>query len=104
MEEFDYLLGALTVNEIPFSLDATIFANDLFDILSVYGRNMDAVLKDTTDYKQQVRTATDDDELTKASDLMVAQKAAPKVNENLNTVFNALFPPVKAKRAAAAKE
>lgn len=104
VDEFDYLLGALTVNQIPFSLDATIFANDLFDILSVYGRNMDAVLKDTTDYKQQVRTANDDDELTKASDLMVAQKAGPKVNENLNVVFNALFPPVKAKRAAASKE
>jgi hypothetical protein len=104
VDEFDYLLGALTVHNIPFTLDTTIFANDLFDILSVYGRNMDAVLKDTTDYKKIVRSTEDEDELTKASDLMVAQKAAPKVNENLSTVFNAIFPAKKAEKRTAAKE
>lgn len=105
IEEFDYLLGALTANQIPFSLHTTIFRNDLFDILSVHGRSLGSILEDKTDYKQLVRTTTDDSELAKLSDLMIAQKAAPKVNQNLDTVFNALFPPKKVeKRPVAAKE
>ena len=105
VDEFDYLLGALTVTQIPYSLDATIFNNDIFNILSANGRSLDSVLKDTTDYKQICRSATDEDEIAQAADLMVAQKAAPKVNENLSTVYQALFPAKKAeKRAAKDKE
>lgn len=105
VEEFDYLLGALTVTQIPYSLDATIFNNEIFNILSAYGRSLDSMLKDSTDYKQIVRSSDDEDEVTRASDLMVAQKAAPKVNENLAAVYQALFPAKKAeKRAAKDKE
>lgn len=100
VEEFDYLLGALTVMKIPYSLDATIFSNDIFNILSTYGRSLDSMLKDTTDYKKIIRTSDDEDEINKASDLMVAQKAAPKVNENLTVVYEALFPTKKAAKAA----
>jgi hypothetical protein len=104
VDEFDYLLGALTVNQIPYSLDATIFSNEMFNILSTYGRNLDSILKDSTDYKNIVRTSDDEDEITRASDLMIAQKAAPKVNENLNTVYQALFPAVKKAAKAPAKD
>ena len=105
LDEFDYLLGALTVTQIPYSLDATIFSNEIFNILSTYGRSLDSILKDSTDYKQIVRTATDEDEISRASDLMVAQKGAPKINENLTTVYQSLFPAKKAeKRAAKDKE
>lgn len=101
VEEFDYLLGALTFMQIPYSLDATIFNNEIFNILSVQGRSLDSMLKDTTDYKKIVRTSDDEEEISKASDLMVAQKAAPKVNENLAVVYEALFPSKKAAKAAA---
>lgn len=105
-DEFDYLLGALVANDIPFSMDATIFENGIYNILSAYGRSMDVVLKDTTDYKSIVRNSEDDDEVTRASDMLQAQKTAPKVNENLAVVFNALFPVSQkaAKRPAKATE
>lgn len=104
LDEFDYLLGALTVTKIPYSLDATIFSNEIFNILSSHGRSLDSMLKDTTDYKKIVRTSDDEDEVSKASDLMVAQKAAPRVNENLELVYQSLFPATKKAAKAAAKD
>jgi hypothetical protein len=101
VDEFDYLLGALTVHNIPFSLDASIFANELFDVLSAHGRSLDSILNDPTDYKQIVRTSSDEDEITRASDLMIAKKGAPKINENMNLVFQSLFPPKKAEKKPA---
>lgn len=104
VDEFDYLLGALTVNSIPFSLDATIFKNEVYNILSAYGRSLDSILKDSTDYKSIVRTSENEDEIVRASDLMVAQKAAPKVNDNLGIVYQSLFPAVKKTVKVAAKD
>ncbi|WP_334666622.1 StbB family protein [Streptomyces cyaneofuscatus] len=105
VDEFDYLLGALTAHQIPFAIESTIFKHDLFDILSVQKRSLESILKDKTNYKQLVQKSDDDAQLAKLMDLMVAQKAAPKVNENLDTVFNSLFPVKKAevepKRASA---
>lgn len=94
IEEFDYLLGALSANEIPFSVDATIFRHDLFNSLAVQKRSLASILSDKTDYKTLYRQTPADDEetITKLADLMVAQKAAPKVNDNLDTAFAALFP------------
>jgi hypothetical protein len=94
--EFDYLLGALSVHQIPFDLEATIFKHTLFDILSVHKRSLGSILTDKTNYKQLFAKSDDDAQLAKLSDLMIAQKAAPKVNENLDIVFNALFPVKKA--------
>ena len=104
VDEFDYLLGALTVKQIPFSLDATIFNNEVYDILSAHGRSLDSILNDQTDYKKIVRTAEDEDEITRASDLMVAQKAAPKVNDNLSTVYQSIFPALKKAEKKTAKD
>lgn len=104
VEEFDYLLGALVAHRIPFSLDATIFHNEIYNILSSHGRSLDSILKDTTDYKKIVRTSDDEDEVSTASDLMVAQKGAPRVNEVLETVYQAIFPVTKKAAKAAAKD
>lgn len=118
-EEFDYLLGALLANDIPYSIEATIFKHDLFNVLSVQKRSLESILNDKTDYKAlykklaQKLTAEeesgdetgDEIELSKLSDLMVAQKSVLKVNQNLNKVFESLFPEAKvevvAKRASA---
>lgn len=104
VDEFDYLLGALTVTGIPFSLDATIFNNEIYDILSAHGRSLDSILKDSTDYKQIVRTSDEEEQITRASDLMIAQKYAPKVNENLAVVYQSLFPAVKKAEKRAVKD
>lgn len=100
-DEFDYLLGALSANEIPFSLDATIFHHALFDSLSAQQRSIQSILADETNYKKAVQTCEDESELTRLCDLMIAQKSAPKVAETLDAVFAALFPAVKTKRKAA---
>lgn len=94
VEEFDYLLGALAANEIPFAIDATIFRHDLYDILAVQKRSLSSVLDDKEDYKTLLRQvpAGDTNKITTYENLMVATKYAPKVNENLETVFSALFP------------
>ena len=94
--EFDYLLGALTVNNIPFAIEATIFRNDLYDLLSQQKRSLASVLSDTTDYKAIMRkmeaeTDADETEIERLANLMIAQKGAPKVNANLDTVYSALF-------------
>jgi hypothetical protein len=94
-EEFDYLLGALTVIGLPFSLEATIFKHSLFNILSSRQLSLASVLNDTTDYKALIRAADDEfdeEELARLTDLMVAQKSATKVNAQLDKVFASLFP------------
>ncbi len=90
-EEFDALLGTLYTEGVAFDLNAAVFKDDIFDILMIEKRSLQSILKDKTNYKAKFLDATDEDEITKFSNLMVAQKAAPKVAKNLDTVFNALF-------------
>lgn len=98
--EFDYLLGALAAKGIDFSLDASIFKNRAYNILSKQNRTVASMLADKTDYKARLKDANDAD-LEEVTDLLYAQKTAAKLNENLDRVFNALFPKKQAKSAAA---
>lgn len=105
-EEFDWLLGALVAHQIQFSTDAAIKANKIYNKMMAMGRSIDAVVNDPTDYKAIVKETNDEDELNRASDFMFVQKTARKINEQLDVVFNALFPAVQktSKRAAKAAE
>ena len=98
VDEFDYLLGALTVKGIHYTLDATIFTNAAYDILSARGRSLSSMLNDSTDYKKIVRTTDDENELLIASDLMIAKQYAAKINGNLECVFQAIFPTKKGEK------
>jgi len=101
--EFDHLLGLLYSNGIDFSLDATIFAHDFFDILSKHKRSMQSILADTTDYKAKLKASTSATEEEEAGELLAAQRAAPKINTLLDKVFAATFATKKAKTATTAK-
>lgn len=100
VDEFDYLLGALTAKGIAFSLEASIFENRAYNILSKHNRTVAAMLDDKTDYKARLK-ASDDVDVEEVTDLLYAQKTAAKLNENLDRVFSALFPKKSAKSAAA---
>jgi len=109
-KEYDMLLGTLTALGIPFTLEATIFKNRVFDILAEKAKTVKSMLNDKTDYKVLIKASNDSGEIDDLSALMYAQKTAPKIDENLERVFYALFPkkaekPAKSTPAvAAAKE
>lgn len=93
-DEFDHLCGFLHAEKIPHSFDSAIFKHDIYNVLSVQKRSLESIMNDKRDYKAAVRAleSDDDDEISKLTDLMVAQKSAPRVNANLDTVFKSLFP------------
>ncbi|MFC0170811.1 plasmid stability protein StbB [Pseudoduganella danionis] len=94
-EEFDYLLGALTVTGIPYSLEATIFQHEIFKLLSTLNISLEKILTDKTDYKARFVALPEnapEDELARLSNFVLAQKYAPRVSRDLNKAFDALFP------------
>lgn len=107
-EEFDYLLGALTVTGIPYSLDASVFNHDVYRILSENQIGLAHLLKDKANYKALFREADpktmDEQELSRLGELAVAQKFAPQVNKNLDKVFSVLFPELTASAPEAKAE
>jgi hypothetical protein len=101
--EFDWLMGFLAENKIEFSLSAVIFDNPAFNAMAGANRTVASMKKDKTDYKALIRAETDEDKVEQLSDLLMAQKSANKIEEMLDGVFNALFPPKKEKSAQRAE-
>lgn len=94
-EEFVPLLNYVKKEKNAIAhVEAAIFENELFDLLSVKKLSIGGVLSDDTDYKAKLRElGPDGDAKLKAhySDLHVIKALAKSVNRNLDTVFSALF-------------
>lgn len=101
-KEFDLLLGALVEKEIPFTFEATIFKNRVYDILAENGRTVKSMLSDQTDYKARIKESNDKREIDDLAGMLYARNSAAKIDENLDTVFHALFPKKAAKPATTA--
>jgi len=93
-DEFDHVLRGMTFLNIPIDLHASIEATPLFDILSSHGVSMSSILADRTDYKSRMLTFEKGSvEREQCIDMRIAQGSAEEVDENLQVVFDALFPP-----------
>ncbi|AEC18838.1 hypothetical protein PT7_0298 [Pusillimonas sp. T7-7] len=72
---------------------AQILETELFDLLANRRTSIDAVLSDTTDYRQALRqTDPDDDEsVERITDMIALQSLAKPVRSQLDSAFAALF-------------
>ena len=95
-EEFGPLINFVKKEKnATLKIEAAIFENELFDLLSVKKITLGDVLKDETDYKAKARElGPEGDAKQKAhySDLHVIKSLAKGVNRNLDTVFSAVLP------------
>lgn len=92
-DEFDQVLRALEFHRIPFDLKASIEVTPLFDILSAHGVSLQKMLGDKTDYKSELlKYPKGAPERDFCIDMRIAQGSADEVNDNLQLVFESLFP------------
>lgn len=71
--------------------DAVIYANEVFERLRALKMNVAQVLEDTTDYREQLRLATDEAEKDRAKRMISAQRLAKSAWRNLDQVYASLF-------------
>lgn len=94
-EEFTPVINYVKKNKSCIAnLDAAIFENELFDMLTVKKLSIADVLADETDYKAKARELGKDGDAKQKShysDMHIIKSLAKSVNRNLDTVFAALF-------------
>ncbi|MEW4339618.1 StbB family protein [Chromobacterium vaccinii] len=71
--------------------EAVIYNNEIFDRLRVLKKSVADVVADTTDYRAQLRTATDEDSKALAMSMVSAQRLAKSAHKNLDDAFKVLF-------------
>lgn len=71
--------------------EAIVWANDIYERLKVLRRSLADVLADETDYRAQLRTATDEGEKALALRMIPAKQLAGSAKKNLDAAFAALF-------------
>lgn len=95
-DEFDHVLRGMAHHNISIDLRASVEDTPLFDILSSHGVSMATIISDKTDYKAKMLTFEKGTaERDQCIDMRIAQGSAVEVNENLEVVFNSLFPSKK---------
>ncbi|MDY7536418.1 StbB family protein [Pseudomonas sp. Bout1] len=75
--------------------DAVIFSNEVFERLRALKKNIAEVVEDTTDYRSQLRTASNDDDKQHAVRMVSVQRLAKSAWQNLDDVYRVLFGKVK---------
>jgi hypothetical protein len=92
-EDFAPLFG-LAESEKSFVIhtDAVIYANEVFERLKAVGKSLGDITADTTDYRAQLRTATDASEREHCVRMVALKRLAVTANKNLDDVYLALFP------------
>ena len=75
--------------------DAVIYSNEVFERLRALKTNIAAVVQDTTDYREQLRTAKDDATKEHAKRMISVQRLAKSAWQNLDQVYATLFGKVK---------
>jgi len=71
--------------------DAVIYSNEVFERLRALKTNISAVVQDTTDYREQLRTAKDDAAKEQAKRMISVQRLAKSAWQNLDQVYATLF-------------
>lgn len=71
--------------------DAVIYSNEVFERLRALKMNVAQVLEDTTDYREQMRLATDQEGKDRAKRMISAQRLAKSAWRNLDHVYASLF-------------
>jgi hypothetical protein len=71
--------------------DAVIFNNEIFDRLRTLGKTVAEVVIDATDYRAQLREATNEDARLLAVSMVSAKRLAQSAHQNLDAVYQALF-------------
>jgi MinD-like ATPase involved in chromosome partitioning or flagellar assembly len=78
--------GKCTVNPA-----ASIFENELFDLLAIKKMTVSALLADDTDYRAKNREEKDTKLRSQYQDMHIMKSLAKSVNRNLDEVFAATF-------------
>lgn len=78
-------------NGFKLALDAAIPENEAFSLAARKSQTVDAIAKDTTDYKAQARAASTDKEREKALDLFALVKMSKAATRDLDRSFASLF-------------
>lgn len=91
-DEFKSLFG-LAELEDSFIADekAVIYANEVFERLKDAGKSLSDITEDKTDYRAQLRKATNDEEKTECIKMIALKRLAVTANNNLDDVFETLF-------------
>lgn len=91
-DEFAALFG-LAESEKSFVVkaEAAIYSNEVFERLKAVGKSLGDITADETDYRAQLRQATDEDEKELCVRMVALKRLAVTANKNLDDVFKALF-------------
>ena len=91
-DEFKSLFG-LAELEGSFIADekAAIYTNEVFERLKDAGKSLSDITEDKTDYRAQLRKATNDEEKTECIKMIALKRLAITANDNLDNVFETLF-------------
>lgn len=91
-EEFAPLFG-LEQSEKAFTLrtQAVVHTNEVFERLKDVGKSLAEITADTTDYREKLRTSTDEDERENCVRMVAIKRLAVTANKNLDDAYNAIF-------------
>lgn len=98
--EFPELLSYLSTHkkryECDYTTDAVVYSHDSFSKLSTRKMSLDAIMKDKTDYKSQLRSLDKGDkgyqkEYDRLFDMIALQKTAKNININFDELWDTLF-------------
>jgi DNA-binding transcriptional MerR regulator len=90
--EFAAVFGFCASGEATVPEGAAIFANELFAMLKTHQLSIGALNEDTTDYRQRLREAADEEEQDAAIHMIAMKRLAKTCNKNLDAAFAALLP------------
>jgi hypothetical protein len=91
-DEFAALFGlAESEKSCVVKVQATIYANEVFERLKSVGKSLGDVTSDDTDYRARLREAKDDDEKEHCVRMVALKRLAVTANKNLDDVYSALF-------------
>lgn len=71
--------------------DAIIYSNEVYDRLKAVGKSLGDITADQTDYRAQLRQATDEDEKAMCIQMVSLKRLAVTANKNLDDVFKVMF-------------
>lgn len=91
---FDAIFGFEEMGKL-FTLkpQAVIFNNEIFERIRSLKKSISEVYDDATDYKALLKASETQDDKEYAVKMISIKRLAASANQNLNDVFNALFPP-----------
>lgn len=91
-DEFRALFGLANLEKsFTAKEDAAIHANEVFERLNTVRKSLGDVTADNTDWREQLRSAKDEDEKTTCIRMIALKRLAVTANKNLDHVYKTLF-------------